>query len=95
MKTIEKQKQEIKKGYEEMAKRFEEHATHAREIIALIEDMTDAEVQKVYNTLQLMQLSKRFLKKGINITNKMKKNNGKIERDLEDILREILQSLSM
>ncbi len=73
MTTIEKQKQEIKKGYEKSAKQFEENATQARKIIAQVEDMTDEEVQEVYNALQLMQLSERFLKKGINIANKMKK----------------------
>ncbi len=73
MTTIEKQKQEIKKGYEKSAKQFEENATQARKIIAQVEDMTDEEVQEVYNALQLMQLLKRFLKKGINIANKMKK----------------------
>lgn len=63
MTTIEKQKQEIKKGYEKSAKQFEEKATQARKIIAQVEDMTDEEVQEVYNALQLMQLLKRFLKK--------------------------------
>ena len=32
MTTIEKQKQEIKKGYEKSAKQFEENATQARKI---------------------------------------------------------------
>lgn len=71
--SIEEARQKIKEEYEKMTKESAEAVLKYINLSSKVEEMTEDEIEEHYNVVQIMQLSRDFLSKGIDTVNRIER----------------------